>query len=98
MTDRDTTLYFVVKVPVFGDPLREEERIMLALARAIHHGVKPDAALAALGDGGFSDGRQHFSLPNSAAWVTLDPLGDDMGHHGDEHPAPLVLVENIEPT
>ena len=101
MTDSEHVQRFVVEVPVFGDPERTgDDLLLLALvsirwlqgvARALHHGVKAGCRVAPAH--GLYDSTEQFELELPPRWVTLDPKGDDQGHHGESHPSPLVDVE-----
>lgn len=81
MAEQEHDQVYLVRVPSFGDPDVEREKVAVRVARALHHQVKPGCSIVA------------FDLDNGVRlgdWRTLDPFGDDMGNHGDAHPEPLV--------
>lgn len=92
--ERETIAHFVISVPFYGNDAARD-KLHLSVARALHHGVGANvgSALCEVWDEqDMPDGDQVWV--SHGPLLTLDPLGDDMGHHGPEHNTPLVPKES----
>lgn len=84
--DREHVQRFVVEIPTFGKPSKTAEELQVRVARAVHHMVKRGATIQHVEQVGRSN------LSRRGKPYRFDAKGDDMGHHGPEHPDPLVPV------
>lgn len=87
--ETDHLQVFLVMIPTFGDPEKEQIRSALQLARALHYQVKPGCLIAAADVDVIDDGTFAEMV---GPWLGFDPKGDDQGNHGPEHSQPLVEV------
>lgn len=83
-------VYYVIRVPIAEPNERVLEGLKRSVARALHHGVKAGIAVAQLPPRPPEfDGLPMVFFGEPVEWKTLDPKGDDSGHHPG-HDEPLV--------
>lgn len=78
MPEQEVTVRLIVDIQTYGDPEKISQGILRSASRAIHHaGHNFEVAL---------------DDPDliERIWYRYDPLGDDMGNHGDDHAEPLI--------